>query len=195
MRLRSSPACCSRPTGCRRPAAGRGDRAAQRGEEGRAVGDGPSDRGADRRRHDRPLRAPARPRRTPGGHLRQRGSAADDPPRHDRPRVICRGRPARAREPGQPAAGPHRRPGGGAVTLEQATPVLLCSDIERTAAWLRDAVGFETELHGDPPNFLIGKRDGQRIMYALSTKRIVPNWHVVENMWNVYLRTDDVDDL
>ena len=79
------------------------------------------------------------------------------------------------------------------MTLEQATPVLLCSDIERTAAWLRDAVGFETELHGDPPNFLIGKRDGQRIMYALSTKRIVPNWHVVENMWNVYLRTDDVD--
>ena len=79
------------------------------------------------------------------------------------------------------------------MTIEQATPVLLCSDIERTAAWLRDALGFETEQHGEPANFLIGKRDGQRIMYALTEQRIVPNWQIVENMWNVYLRTPDVD--
>jgi uncharacterized glyoxalase superfamily protein PhnB len=30
-------------------------------------------------------------------------------------------------------------------------------------------------------------------MYALSEKPIVPNWHVVENMWNVYLRTSNAD--
>ncbi len=79
------------------------------------------------------------------------------------------------------------------MNIEQAAPVLLCSDIERTAGWLREALGCETELFGDPPAFLIGMRDGQRIMYAVTSKPIVPNWHVVENMWDVYIRTPDVD--
>ena len=42
----------------------------------------------DRRRPGDPLRTPAGPRRAPGGPLRRRGRAADDPPRHDRPRVV-----------------------------------------------------------------------------------------------------------
>ncbi len=71
--------------------------------------------------------------------------------------------------------------------------MLLSSDLRRTAAWYRDALGFEGDLHGDPPDFLIVSRDGARIMYALSLQPVVPNWHVVENIWNVYIRVDDVD--
>ena len=71
--------------------------------------------------------------------------------------------------------------------------MLLSSDLQRTAEWYRDALGFEDELHGDPPNFLIVSRDGARIMYALSHQAVVPNWRVVDNTWNVYIRVDDVD--
>ena len=91
--------------------AARGDhRAAQRGEEGRAVGNGQGDGRADRRRPGDPLGAPAGARRAPGGDLRRRGPDADHPPRH----VVARGvRPrgaARARAAPVASARPDRGP-------------------------------------------------------------------------------------
>jgi catechol 2,3-dioxygenase-like lactoylglutathione lyase family enzyme len=79
------------------------------------------------------------------------------------------------------------------VKIEQAAPVLLSSDLERTAAWYREALEWEFELFNDPPSFGIGTRDGQRVMYALSPAPVVPNWQVASNIWNVYIRVDDVD--
>jgi predicted enzyme related to lactoylglutathione lyase len=79
------------------------------------------------------------------------------------------------------------------VRIEQAAPVLLSSDLGRTASWYRGALGWEFAFFGEPPNFAIASRDGQRVMYALSRERIVPNWQVAENVWNVYIRVDDVD--
>ncbi|MGH2935442.1 MAG: bleomycin resistance protein [Gaiellaceae bacterium] len=81
------------------------------------------------------------------------------------------------------------------MRIEQAAPVLLASDMEQTAAWYREALGFECELFGEPPNFGIAARDGVRIMFALcvDAERIVPNWAIVDAIWNVYIRVDDVD--
>ena len=79
------------------------------------------------------------------------------------------------------------------MKIEQASPVVLSSDMERTADWFRTALGWECELVGDPPNFGIASRDGVRIMFALTTQPITPNWRLVENIWNVYIRVDDVD--
>ncbi len=81
------------------------------------------------------------------------------------------------------------------MRIEQAAPVLLSADLGRTAAWYRDALGWEFELFGDPPDFGIAKRDEQRIMYGLhpQAERIVPNWRIRDATWNVYVRVDDVD--
>ena len=69
--------------------------------------------------------------------------------------------------------------------------MLLSSDLERTAAWYRDELGWDFEIVGE--NFAIATRDGQRVMYARCAEPVVPNWQIVENVWNVYLRVDDVD--
>ena len=79
------------------------------------------------------------------------------------------------------------------MRIEQAAPVLLSSDLARTAVWYRDALGWDFAFFGDPPNFGIASREGQRVMYARSAAPVVPNWQVVENVWNVYIRVDDVD--
>ncbi|HJU37709.1 MAG TPA: VOC family protein [Gaiellaceae bacterium] len=79
------------------------------------------------------------------------------------------------------------------MRIEQAAPVLLSSDLERTAAWYRDALRWEFDFFGQPPNFGIASRDGQRIMYGRSAEPFLPNWRLLENMWNVYIRVDDVD--
>jgi catechol 2,3-dioxygenase-like lactoylglutathione lyase family enzyme len=79
------------------------------------------------------------------------------------------------------------------VRIEQAAPVLLSSDLERTAASYRDELGWTFEPFGEPPNFGIANHDGQRIMYGLSAEPFLPNWRLLENMWNVYIRVDDVD--
>ena len=79
------------------------------------------------------------------------------------------------------------------MKIEQAAPVLLSTDLERTAAWWRDALGWEFELFGELPSFGIASRDGARVMYALTEVPVVPNWRIVNATWNVYIRVDDVD--
>lgn len=81
------------------------------------------------------------------------------------------------------------------MRVEQAAPVLLSADLGRTAAWYRDALGWEFELYGEPPDFGTAHCDGVRIFYALCPEPglIVPNWRVVDAVWNVYVRVEDVD--
>ena len=81
------------------------------------------------------------------------------------------------------------------MKLTGISPVLLVADLDRSVAYYRDRLGFECELHGEPPDFATVDRDGQVILLALAqdAERIVPNWRIVEKMWNVYIRVDDAD--
>lgn len=76
--------------------------------------------------------------------------------------------------------------------LTGVSPILLVTDLERSCAWWRDKVGFTVETIND--NFAIARRDSVSVFMALSRQPSV-YWQVVENMWNVYIRVDDVDAL
>jgi catechol 2,3-dioxygenase-like lactoylglutathione lyase family enzyme len=73
--------------------------------------------------------------------------------------------------------------------------VLLVADIERSATYYRDRLGFTCELHGDPPDFIVATRDDVIVLMAhcANPERIVPNWRIVDNVWNLFIRVDDVD--
>jgi predicted enzyme related to lactoylglutathione lyase len=79
--------------------------------------------------------------------------------------------------------------------LTGVSPVLLVSDLDRSVAYYGERLGFECEVYGEPPNFASASRDGVSILLALApdSARLVPNWQIVENMWNVYIRVDDAD--
>ena len=81
------------------------------------------------------------------------------------------------------------------ASLTGISPVLLVADIDRAVAYYRDRLGFTCELYGDPPDFATADRDGVTILLALADEpeRLVPHWHIVDNMWNAYIRVDDVD--
>jgi predicted enzyme related to lactoylglutathione lyase len=81
------------------------------------------------------------------------------------------------------------------ASLTGISPVLLVAEIDRAVAYYRDQLGFTCEVYGDPPNFASASRDHATILLALSDEpeRIVPNWQIVHNMWNAYIRVDDVD--
>ena len=76
--------------------------------------------------------------------------------------------------------------------LTGVSPILLVTDLERSAAWWRERVGFDVELANE--NFALARRDGVIVMLARSPQPSV-YWQVVENMWNVYIRVDDIDAL
>lgn len=75
------------------------------------------------------------------------------------------------------------------------SPVLLASDLERSVAYYRDMLGFQCDVYGDPPDFATATRDEATILLALcdEPERIVPNWRIVDNIWNAYIRVDDVE--
>jgi catechol 2,3-dioxygenase-like lactoylglutathione lyase family enzyme len=81
------------------------------------------------------------------------------------------------------------------ATLTGISPVLLVSDVERSVAYYRDKLGFRCDVFGDEPNFATAERDGATILLALCGEpaRIVPNWQIVKNIWNAYIRVDDVE--
>jgi uncharacterized glyoxalase superfamily protein PhnB len=79
--------------------------------------------------------------------------------------------------------------------LTGISPVLLVADIDRAVAYYRDRLGFNCQVHGDPPNFATADRDDATILLALAedAERIVPNWRIVDGVWNAYIRVEDVD--
>jgi predicted enzyme related to lactoylglutathione lyase len=94
-------------------------------------------------------------------------------------------------EPREPAA---PRP---AAKLTSTSAVLLVADMHRAVAFYRDRLGFACEVHNDPPDFCVARRDDVSVLLALceNAARIVPNWRLVPNMWDVYVRVDDADAL
>ncbi len=79
--------------------------------------------------------------------------------------------------------------------LTGSSAVLLVADIERSVAYYRDRLGFACEVYGDPPDFIVATRDEVKILMAHceDPQRIVPNWKIVPNVWNVFIRVDDVE--
>ena len=81
------------------------------------------------------------------------------------------------------------------MRLTGVSPVLLVADLDRSVAFYRDLLGFRSSLHGEPPNFAVVERDEAILLLSLAPHgaQLVPNWHVVDKMWNVYVRVDDAD--
>ena len=79
--------------------------------------------------------------------------------------------------------------------LTGSSAVLLVSDIDRAVEFWRDRLGFECETYGEPPNFAAVTRDNASVLLALcaDAAAIVPNWKIVDQTWNVYIRVDDAD--
>ena len=88
------------------------------------------------------------------------------------------------------------------------SPVLLVADIDRSVAYYRDRLGFTCETYGEPPNFASPlylettrsadfERAARRVVDSARAlqepERIVPNWRIVDQTWNVYIRVDDAD--
>lgn len=75
-----------------------------------------------------------------------------------------------------------------------SAPILLVNDVEKSANYYHDCVGFKYErFWGDPPGFCILQRDRINLMLSRvdNPKHIVPHYKVVHNMWNVYFWVDD----
>lgn len=80
--------------------------------------------------------------------------------------------------------------------LTGSAAVLLVKDVVAGANYYRDKLGFSYDrLWGEPPNFVILRRDGYSLMLSQTQDhaRIMPNWRVVENIWNLYFWVDDVE--
>jgi predicted enzyme related to lactoylglutathione lyase len=81
------------------------------------------------------------------------------------------------------------------AALTGVSPVFLVADIDRAVAYYRDALGFRCEAVGDPANFATAERDQAIILLSLCDEaaRIVPNWRIVDKLWDAYIRVNDVD--
>ena len=78
--------------------------------------------------------------------------------------------------------------------ITASAPVLLVKDILKSAAYFRDKLGFtEQNLYGAPTNFAILRRDGMTVMLSQTDQTFVPNWRIVEKMWDVYFWVDDAE--
>lgn len=79
-----------------------------------------------------------------------------------------------------------------AKLLNQA-PVLLVSDIEKSAAYWTEKLGFKAQIWGDPPDFAILHRDSCFMMLSQkpAAHEIVPNWKIKDMTWNAYFWVDD----
>ena len=78
-------------------------------------------------------------------------------------------------------------------TFTGVSPVLLIADLDRSVAYYRDRLGFDCEVHG--PIVATASRDAATILLARADEpeRLVPHWKIVENMWNAYIRVNDVE--
>jgi predicted enzyme related to lactoylglutathione lyase len=81
------------------------------------------------------------------------------------------------------------------AALTGVSPVFLVADIDRAVAYYRDALGFRCETFRDPADFATAERDQAIILLSLCDEpaRIVPNWRIVDKLWDAYIRVNDVD--
>ncbi|MBT3266129.1 hypothetical protein HN371_03195 [Candidatus Poribacteria bacterium] len=87
--------------------------------------------------------------------------------------------------------------------LSHVAPVLLVSDVQASAAYYRDKLGFTYEkFWGEPPSFVMMNRDGLTIMLAQHSHDdgpgdTNPNARVTghDDQWDAYIWVDDVNAL
>ncbi len=80
--------------------------------------------------------------------------------------------------------------------ITSTAAVLLVKDVVASANYFRDRLGFEYDkLWGEPPGFCMVWRDSHVVMLsqAPTDAQLVPNWRIVDKMWNLYIWVDDVD--
>lgn len=81
--------------------------------------------------------------------------------------------------------------------ITASAPVLIVKDVVKSADYFRDKLGFtQVEFYGEPPDFCMTSRDNYTVMLAQVDDPktvVVPNWKIVEKMWNIYFWVDDVD--
>lgn len=80
--------------------------------------------------------------------------------------------------------------------VHSITPLLVVADVERSAAFYCDVLGFEDPSffaeEGRPPEFCMLNRDGHELMLrrSISGSDITPSGRV--DAWDIYLRVADV---
>ena len=77
-----------------------------------------------------------------------------------------------------------------------SAPVLLVHDVETTAQFYSDKLGFHYHrLWGEPPSFCILHRDAYSVMISKIADNINhnPNDHLDKTMWDIYFWTDNVE--
>jgi uncharacterized glyoxalase superfamily protein PhnB len=82
--------------------------------------------------------------------------------------------------------------------LMASAPVLLVHDVVASAHHYRNALGFTfPNFWGDPPSFVILRRDGLALMLkqADDAAHVRPHWKVSQSLWNVYFWVTDADAL
>ena len=81
------------------------------------------------------------------------------------------------------------------AALTGVSPVFLVADIDRAIAYYRDLLGFLCVAAGDPAEFATAERDQATLLLSLCDEpaRIVPNWRIVDKLWDAYIRVDDVE--
>lgn len=82
--------------------------------------------------------------------------------------------------------------------LTSSAPVFFVRDVVAAANYYRDALGFAYDrFWGEPPDFVILRRDGINLMLTLAPagSAIIPHWQVKRGMWNAYFWVDDADAL
>ncbi len=87
---------------------------------------------------------------------------------------------------------------GAAPRLTASAPVLLVREIRAAADHYRDRLGFSHDgIWGEPPSFVILKRDGLHLMLkqADDSAHVVPHWTVSKNLCDIYFWVSDVDAL
>ncbi len=80
--------------------------------------------------------------------------------------------------------------------ITASAPVLLVKDLPKSIVYWRDKLGFtDQQIYGEPPYFAMVKRDNFTVMLAQTdaSKTFIPNWQIVEKMWDVYFWVDDAD--
>jgi uncharacterized glyoxalase superfamily protein PhnB len=79
-----------------------------------------------------------------------------------------------------------------------SAPVLLVRNVVASASHYRDALGFTfPRFWGDPPSFVIVRRDGMSLMLkqADDPEDVRPHWKVSKGMWNAYFWVAGVEAL
>lgn len=82
--------------------------------------------------------------------------------------------------------------------LTGVAPILLVKDVQASADYWRDKLGFSvTRMWGEPPKFCMPNRDGLTIMLSQVPNGFVikPHWEVCPQLWNAYFWVDDVEAL